>query len=109
MIATDIKLIRQRLGLTQAEFAAELNNIDPNLRVYASSVSRWESGRVKTLSPHVAAAVRILDDRSTDPDAPATLRSYEHLELAAAEFEKQGSMELARLIRELAAIHRDRS
>lgn len=106
MIATDIKPIRQRLGLTQAAFAAALNRIDPNLRVHAFSVSRWESGGVKTLSPHAAAAVRILDTRSNEPDAPATLRLSEHLQLAAAGFEEQGSAELARLMRTLAANHR---
>ena len=108
MTGNDIKDLRAKLGLTQSEFAAQLNKIDPNLRVYPSSVSRWESGHVKELSPHTAAAVSILERRGvTDRVGAVPLRASEHLELAAAGFEADGSVGLAAALRALAERQRE--
>lgn len=107
MTGDDIKTIRQQLGLTQAELANRINAIDPNLRIAATSVSRWESGK-HAPSPHVAAALTILQQRGTTtrPGA-APLRASDHLELAADGFEEMGSVVLARELRRLAGAQRE--
>lgn len=67
MTGAEVKAIRDQLGLTQAEFAIQINKLDPNLRVYPTSVSRWESGRHDP-SPHAAAAIRkLIQERTDDP------------------------------------------
>lgn len=108
MTGNDVKAIRAQLGLTQAEFAIQLNKIDPNLRIYPTSVSRWENGHVKELSSHAAAAIAILQRRGA-AERPGTvpLTASEHLELAAAGFEADGSAGLAAALRALAGRQRD--
>lgn len=69
MTGDDIKTIRQQLGLTQAELANRINAIDPNLRIAATSVSRWESGKHQP-SAHVVAAIRTIEREESQ------LRSY---------------------------------
>ena len=108
MTGDDIKTIRHHLGLTQAELAIQLNKIDPNLRIYPTSVSRWENGHVKELSAHAAAAVAILQRRGiADRPGAVSLTASEHLELAAAGFEADGSPGLAAALRKLAAGQRE--
>lgn len=101
MTGADVKRIRTQLGLTQSELGHRLNAIDSNLRVHAASVSRWESGRLNP-SAHAAAALRILDSRVSSGDTSGGLRASEHLEMAAAGFEADGSVKLAAILRRLA-------
>lgn len=107
MTGADVKHLRSKLGLTQAELAAELNKIDPQLRIYPTTVSRWESGRHKP-SPHATAALSILERRGvSDRSGAVPLRASEHLELAAAAFEEDGAAGLAAALRKLAAGQRE--
>lgn len=103
MTGADVKTLRTQLGLSQSELANQLNYIDSNLRVHATSVSRWESGRLNP-SAHAAAALGILQRRGGNaPAGPAQLTASEHLELAAAGFAADGSPGLAAALRKLAA------
>lgn len=70
MTASDIKTLRAQLSLTQAELATRINEIDSNLRIAASTVSRWECGH-HAPSPHVAAALAQLATQA--PAQPVTL------------------------------------
>lgn len=103
MTGADIIALRSKLGLTQAELAVQLNRIDPQLRISPTSVSRWENNRHNP-SPHAVAAMDILERRGGKPTpGAAALTASEHLELAAAGFEEDGSPGLAAALRKLAA------
>lgn len=67
MTGADVKAIRSQLGLSQSELANQLNFIDSNLRVHATSVSRWESGKLNP-SAHAAAAIGVLARGGQSPD-----------------------------------------
>lgn len=101
MTGNDVKRLRDQLGITQAELATRINQIDPQLRVHPATVSRWEAGR-HAPSPHAAAAMGILARRHQTGDASAGLRASEHLDLAAAALEADGSARLAAILRRLA-------
>jgi transcriptional regulator with XRE-family HTH domain len=47
MTPEQIKSLRAQLGITQRELAERINALEPGLRVAHTSVSRWESGRVR--------------------------------------------------------------
>lgn len=64
MTGAKVKEIRAQLGLTQAEFATRLNATDRNLKITASTVSRWESGKHQP-SAHVVAALRQIAPQAT--------------------------------------------
>lgn len=107
MTGNEVKAIRTQLGLTQAELADQLNKIDPQLRIVPTSVSRWESGKHDP-SPHAAAAIDILARRGVaDRPGAVPLTASEHLDLAAAGFEADGSPGLAAAIRGLAQRQRE--
>lgn len=61
MTPSDIKNLRQRLGLSQQGLADAINEIDPLLRADRNIVSRWERGK-NTPTPHYQAALRKLRD-----------------------------------------------
>lgn len=62
LTADEIIAARKRLGLTQAEFAARINEQVPGLAVNTVTVSRWEN-RKHSPSPVAAAAIRRLCDQ----------------------------------------------
>lgn len=56
MTAEQITHLRKQLGLSQAQFAERVNDMDPILRVDANAVSRYERN-VRSPDPHVADAL----------------------------------------------------
>lgn len=66
MTGPEILALRERLGLSQAEFAARLNRVDRNLAIDQKAVSRWENGHV-TPNAHTRDALRILAGPTSRP------------------------------------------
>lgn len=57
--AAEIRAIRTDLGLSQAQFAARLNAINPNLKVNRQTVYRWEGGSpAQAPNAHAEDAIR---------------------------------------------------
>lgn len=71
MTGPEILVLRERLGLSQAEFAARLNRVDPNLAIDQKAVSRWENGHV-TPNAHTRDALRILAGPAPRPGTGIT-------------------------------------
>lgn len=107
MTGADVLIFRTKLGLSQSQLAVQINQIDRSLRVHPTTISRWENGKHNP-SLHAIAAMQVLERRH-DNDEPLTpvLRASEHLELAAAGFEADGSPGLAAALRKLAAGQRE--
>ena len=68
-----IREIRQEIGLTQEQFAAEVG-------VTCSSVNRWENGRGKPLPLAMEKILTLLEQMGESPDATLRKRSQELLE-----------------------------
>lgn len=56
MTPDEIRALRARLGLTQAQLAERIRGIDPLLKTDFNAVSRYERGSRRP-DPHVAAAL----------------------------------------------------
>ncbi len=73
-----IRILRQRLGLTQPEMAERINQVDPLLRVTANAISRYERGKHKP-APHVQGAMRVLAiDNGIDLDGIPSYDTIQH-------------------------------
>ena len=62
MTDTFVRRLRDDLGITQRELADRINQIDPLLRLSATSISRYETGQ-RTPSGHVQAALNVIAAR----------------------------------------------
>lgn len=67
MSPADIRALRKRMGLTQAEFAAELAKLVDGQLIGYHSVSRWERGVISP-SGMALAALRVLWDEAVEKE-----------------------------------------
>ncbi len=63
MSDTFVRRLRDGLGITQRELADRINQVDPLLRLSATSISRYETGQ-RTPSGHVQAALNVIAARA---------------------------------------------